>query len=121
MARCERLRTKEGARMFHINRTIRTLRAIVATALCAALVTTGAMAASPKLQTIAVTPPAKTISIGQTQSFTPTGTFSNGSRQALGPAISNIAAGTFDTRALLSSGGLECWGYNHDGEQGGVP
>jgi hypothetical protein len=107
--------------MFHSNRTTQTVRASVATVLCAALGTTGAMTASPKLQTIAVTPPAKTISIGQTQSFTVMGTFSNGSKQALGPAISNIAAGTFDTCALLSSGGVECWGYNHDGEQGGVP
>jgi hypothetical protein len=43
--------------VFYINRRTRTLRSTAATALCAALVATGAMAASPKLQTIAVIPP----------------------------------------------------------------
>ena len=80
-------------RMFHSNRTTATLTARVALVLCATLVTTGAMAATPKLESIAVTPAAKTILVGQKQSFTATGTFSNGSKQALGPAISNIAPG----------------------------
>ena len=118
MARCGPPRTGEGARMFHSNRTTRTLRASVATVLCAALLTTGAMAAAPKLQTIDVTPAAKTISVGQKQTFTATGTFSNGSKQALGPAISNIAPGGEDTCALLTSGGVECWGDNGYGQLG---
>ena len=73
---------------------------------------------APTLQTIDVTPTAKTISVGQKQTFTATGTFSNGSKQALGPAISNIAAGDWDTCALLTSGGVECWGNNGNGELG---
>ena len=104
--------------MFHSNRTTRTLRASVTTVLCAALLTTGAMAANPKLQTIDVTPTAKTISVGQKQTFTATGTFSDGSTQVLGPAISNIARGAGDTCALLTSGGVECWGYNDYGQLG---
>jgi alpha-tubulin suppressor-like RCC1 family protein len=76
------------------------------------------MAANPKLQTIDVTPAAKTISIGQKQSFTATGTFSNGSKHALGPALSDIAPGYRITCAVLVSGGVECWGYNARGELG---
>ena len=67
---------------------------------------------SPKLQTVEVTPTAKAISVGQKQTFTATGTFSNGSKQTLGPAISNIALGRAHTCALLTSGGVECWGDN---------
>jgi len=88
-----------------------TLRARAALVLCAALVTNVAIAATPKLEAIAVTPTAETISVGQKQSFTATGTFSDGSKQALGPAISDIAAGgEGETCALLTSGGVECWG-----------
>ena len=65
----------------------------VAVVLCAALVTDVAIAATPTLQSIAVTPAAASISVGQKQAFTATGTFSDGSTQALGPAISNIAPG----------------------------
>jgi alpha-tubulin suppressor-like RCC1 family protein len=108
----------EGVHMFHCNRTTRTLRVIAALLLCAALVTDVAIAAPPTLQTVAVTPTAVSISVGQKQRFTATGTFSNGSTHALGPAISDIAAGMFDTCALLTSGGVECWGDNSRGGLG---
>jgi alpha-tubulin suppressor-like RCC1 family protein len=104
--------------MFHSNRTTRTLRASATTVLCAALFSTGAMAAAPKLQTIAVTPNGKSISIGQKQAFMATGTFSNGSKQVLGPAVSDIAAGWAHTCAVLTSGGMECWGWNAGGSLG---
>ena len=79
--------------MFHFNRTTRTLRASVTTVLCTALLASVAMAAQPTLQTISVTPTGKTISVGQKQSFTATGTFSDGSIHALEAAIGNIAPG----------------------------
>ena len=102
----------------NFNRMPWTLRARAAAVLCAALVTTGAIAANPKLETIAVTPAAKSISVGQKQSFTATGTFSNGSKQVLGPDISKIAPGQYDTCAVLTSGGVECWGDNSFGGLG---
>src|SRR3954469_550450 len=101
--------------MGHSNPTM--LPASVATLLCAALLAPGAMA-GPKLQTLTVTPSAKSISVGQQQAFTATGTFSNGSTQVLGPALSNIATGYADTCALLTSGAVECWGSNGNGELG---
>jgi alpha-tubulin suppressor-like RCC1 family protein len=104
--------------VFHSNQDTWTLRASVTTVLCAALLTTGAMAANVTLQTIDVTPTAKAISVGQKQSFTATGTLSNGSRQVLGPAISDIGLGYATTCALLTSGGVECWGYNGQGQLG---
>jgi hypothetical protein len=103
--------------MVHSNRTTRTVRASVATVLCVNLLTTGAIAASPKLQTIDVTPAAKTISVGQKQTFTATGTFSNGSKHVLLPAFSNITTGYEETCAVLTSGGMECWGNNDMGQQ----
>src|SRR4051794_12311115 len=100
------------------NPTTRAWPARVAVVLCAALLTNGAMAATQKLESIAVTPAAKSISVGQKQAFTATGTFSNGSKHALGPVISNFALGAYATCAMLTSGGVECWGYNGDGELG---
>ncbi len=104
--------------MFHSNRTTRSFHASVTTVLCAALVTTGAMAANITLQTIDVTPTAKTISVGQKQSFTATGTFSDGSKQALTSAMTNVAGGHWSTCALLTSRGVECWGRNNAGQLG---
>jgi hypothetical protein len=104
--------------MLHSNHNAWTLRASATTALCATLLATGAMAANVTLQAIDVTPAAKTISVGQKQTFTATGTFSNGSRHALLPAFSDIAAGYWVTCAVLISGGVECWGYNGHGGLG---
>jgi Regulator of chromosome condensation (RCC1) repeat/Bacterial Ig-like domain (group 2) len=104
--------------MFYCNRMYWILRAKVATVLCAALVTELATAATPRLQSIVVTPSAPSISVGQTQSFTATGTFSNGTKQALGPAMADVAAGLQDTCALLRSGAVECWGANYSGQHG---
>lgn len=86
--------------------------------LCAVLLATEATAAPPTLQTIAVTPAARSISVDQKQSFAVTGTFSNGSSHALGAAIANIAPGDTDTCVLLTSGGVDCWGQNADGQLG---
>jgi alpha-tubulin suppressor-like RCC1 family protein len=108
---------KEGA-MIHAHRSRWTLRAGIALVLCAALVTDGAFAAAATLQTIAVTPNAPSITVGQTQTFTATGTFRDGSKQALGPDIANMALGYATSCALLTSGGVECWGNNFDGELG---
>jgi alpha-tubulin suppressor-like RCC1 family protein len=104
--------------MFHRIRLTWTLLVTVATVLCAALVTEGAIAATPKLGSIAVTPAASSIAVGQRQIFTATGTFSNGSKHALGPDVANIAAGYGSTCMLLKSGGVECWGANGQGELG---
>jgi alpha-tubulin suppressor-like RCC1 family protein len=94
------------------------LRARTALVLCAALVADVALAAPPTLETIAVTPTAASITVGQKQRFTATGTFSDGATHALGPAIANIAAGFNNTCALLTSGGVKCWGDNWYGQLG---
>ena len=80
--------------MHHINRSTRILHLRATLVLFAAVTTSAAaMAATPKLQSIAVTPTAPSISVRQTQSFTATGTFSDGSKQVLGPAIVDFALG----------------------------
>ena len=91
--------------MFHCNRTTRTFPLKAGMLLCAALVTDVAVAAPPKLQTVAVTPTAASIFVGQTQFFKATGTFSDGSTRALGPAIVDIAPGRVATCVLLNRGG----------------
>ncbi len=75
-------------------------------------------AATPRLESIAVTPPGPSISVGQVQPFVATGTFSNGSKTALGPDISSMALGLEHTCASLTSGGAECWGANDKGQLG---
>ena len=95
-----------------------TVHAKAAAALCATLLAGGAMAANPVLQTIAVTPSAKSLAVRQKQTFTATGTFSNGSTHVLDEAISNIAPGNDVTCVLLRSGGVNCWGTDKEGQLG---
>src|SRR2546428_5452055 len=59
-------------------------------------------------QDIIVTPANPTISVGQTQQFTATGTGT--------PA--DITAGSFHTCALLQDGTVRCWGSNDLGQLG---
>jgi alpha-tubulin suppressor-like RCC1 family protein len=94
------------------------LRVRTALVLCAALVTDVAIAAPPTLQSVAVTPAVRSLSVGQKQRYTATGTFSDGSTHTLGAAISNMALGTTDTCVLLISGGVDCWGDNDAGQLG---
>ena len=106
--------------MVHMSRMRRwplRVRAPVAIALCAALVTDVAIAA-PTLQSVAVTPAASSTSVGQKVFFKATGTFSDGSTHVLGPAITDIAPGISGTCVLLSGGGAKCWGSNWSGELG---
>jgi alpha-tubulin suppressor-like RCC1 family protein len=86
--------------------------------LCAALVTDVAIAAPPTLQSVAVTPTAATISVGQKLFFKARGTFSDGSTHVLGPAIADIAPGDNGTCVLLTRGGVKCWGDNQYGQLG---
>jgi alpha-tubulin suppressor-like RCC1 family protein len=104
--------------MLHCNRATRAFPIKAALLLCAALVTDVAIAAPPTLQTVAVTPTAASIFVGQTQLFTATGTFSDGSTRVLGPAIADIAPGRVATCVLLNRGGVQCWGYNQFGQLG---
>jgi alpha-tubulin suppressor-like RCC1 family protein len=87
-------------------------------ALCASLGTDVAIAAPPTLQSVAVIPAASSISVGDSQLFKATGTFSNGSTRVLGPAIYEISLGLEATCALLVSGGVKCWGSNSSGQLG---
>jgi alpha-tubulin suppressor-like RCC1 family protein len=92
--------------------------ATIISVLCGALLTAGAMAATPNLQTIDVTPTTKTIFVGQKQTFTATGTFSNGMKHSLEPAIGNLAPGDAATCVWLIYGGVNCWGQNGSGQLG---
>jgi alpha-tubulin suppressor-like RCC1 family protein len=104
--------------MFHCSRTTWTLRASAALVLCAALVNDVSIAAPPALQSVAVTPAVRSLSVGQKQRYTATGTFSDGSTHALATAIRNIAPGYTSTCVLLTSGGVDCWGENYYGTLG---
>jgi hypothetical protein len=93
------------------------LRTRIIAGLCATLAVNVAMTATSP-ESIAVTPVAGSVAVGHTQSFAATGTFSNGTKQVLGPDIVDIAAGYSHTCALLRGGGMECWGDNEVGELG---
>jgi alpha-tubulin suppressor-like RCC1 family protein len=107
---------QEGAAMFSRNRT--TSPSVAILLLCAALLTEAAGAAPPTLQSVAVTPAVRSLSVGEHQRYTATGTFSDGSTRALEAAIRNIAPGYQGTCVLLTSGGVDCWGDNYDGKLG---
>jgi alpha-tubulin suppressor-like RCC1 family protein len=104
--------------MFHSRRTPCASRSWAMKALVMLVVANLAAAATARLESIAITPAAATISVGQMQAFTAKGTFSDGSARALGPAMSDISPGYQSTCALLTSGGVECWGRNAEGELG---
>ena len=63
--------------MFSRNRT--TWASGAALLLCAVLLTDVATASPPALQSVAVTPALRSLSVGQKQRYTATGTFSDGS------------------------------------------
>jgi alpha-tubulin suppressor-like RCC1 family protein len=104
--------------MFRCTRVARVWAAGLASLLWASLGTQVAVAAPPVLQSINVTPVAKSIFVGQTQYYTATGTFNDGSSRTLGPAIANIAAGHKNSCGLLKSGIVKCWGDNEYGQLG---
>jgi alpha-tubulin suppressor-like RCC1 family protein len=66
---------------------------------------------------LTVTPANPTLNIGQTQPFTATGSYSDGSTRLLSPGGA-IAAGYGHTCAVLSDGTVACWGYNNYGQLG---
>jgi len=70
------------------------------------------------LSSIDVTPINPTVDIGQTQEFTATGTFSDGSTQVLGASVTAITAGSRHSCVLLVGGAVQCWGDNFAGELG---
>ena len=64
----------------------------------------GAVGVTPVLVSIAVTPPVGSISVGQTEQFTATGTYSNLSTKNLTGSVTWSSSNTAD--ATVSSGGL---------------
>ena len=82
------------------------------------MVTGLAVGAPPTLESVTVTPAARSLSVGQKQRYTATGMFSDGSTQELGAAIHSIAAGYEHTCVLLTSVGVDCWGINEMGQRG---
>ena len=68
------------------------------------------------LSSISIAPLAPTISAGQIQAFTATGTFDDGSVRAL--TATPIAAGDQHTCAIVANGTVQCWGKNDHGQLG---
>jgi len=74
--------------------------------------------AAPTLTNITVNPANPVISIGQRQDFTASGLFSDGSRHALGPTVTQVVGGDRHTCELLAGGAVQCWGDNSSGQLG---
>jgi len=73
----------------------------------------------PPFASIDVTPINPSITLGASQSFTATGTFSDGStQQLLNSPVTALAAGGNHSCALLVSGAVQCWGNNSEGQLG---
>jgi alpha-tubulin suppressor-like RCC1 family protein len=68
------------------------------------------------LSSISIAPLKSTISIGQIQPFTATGTFADGSLRAL--TATPFAGGDQHTCAVVSDGTVQCWGKNDHGQLG---
>jgi alpha-tubulin suppressor-like RCC1 family protein len=66
---------------------------------------------------LTVTPANPTLNVGQTQPFTVTGSYSDGSTRALNPAGA-LATGYGHTCAVLANGTVACWGLNGNGQLG---
>jgi len=77
-----------------------------------------APAQAATLTSIDVTPINSTITVGQTLAFTATGTYSDASTHVLGASATAIAAGASHSCARLSTGAVQCWGFNAWGQLG---
>ena len=103
--------------MSHVNRISHAVSSFVVLLLCAVFMHTPAQAAIT-LNSIAVTPTDSTLSVGLTQAFTATGTYSDGSALLLDAPVEALAAGSYHTCALRVSGAVQCWGDNTRGQLG---
>lgn len=68
------------------------------------------------LSSISIAPLTPTVSVGQIQPFTATGTFADGSLRAL--TATPFAGGDQHTCAVVSDGTVQCWGKNDHGQLG---
>ena len=66
---------------------------------------------------LTVAPANPILDVGQTQHFTVTGSYSDGSTRVLNPAGA-FAVGYGHTCAVLANGTVACWGYNQFGQLG---
>ena len=104
--------------MSFYNQIARTVHPYVVMLLWAMLMHVPAYAGTT-LSTISVTPADSIIGIGQPQTFAATGTFSDGSTQALlGSSVTTVTAGSGHSCVRLASGAVQCWGSNERGQLG---